>query len=66
MKIYRYSMRIYKYSIFGAPALDQSDYSICYNYDLNNNNNIIIAIFNRVISFCCCQIRAGLGQNFYH
>ena len=35
MKIYRYSMRIYKYSMrFRVPALDQSDCSICYNYDL--------------------------------
>ena len=28
-------MRIYKLSMrFRVPALDQSDYSICYNYDL--------------------------------
>ena len=28
-------MRIYKYSMrFRVPALDQSDCSICYNYDL--------------------------------
>ena len=34
-KIYKYSMRIYKYSMrFRVPALDQSDCSICYNYDL--------------------------------
>ena len=30
-------MRIYKYSMrFGVPALDQSDCSICYNYDLGD------------------------------
>ena len=34
-EFYRYSMRIYKYSMrFRVPALDQSDCSICYNYDL--------------------------------
>ena len=33
MNIY---MRIYKYSMrFRVPALDQSDCSICYNYDLS-------------------------------
>ena len=33
-------MRIYKYSMrFRVPALDQSDCSICYNYDLNKNKN---------------------------
>ena len=36
MKIYRYSMRIYKYSMrFRVPDFDQSDHSICYNYDLS-------------------------------
>ena len=32
-------MRIYKYSMrFRVPALDQSDCSICYNYDLIANS----------------------------
>ena len=35
MRIYKYSMRIYKYSMgFRVPVMDQSDRSICYNYDL--------------------------------
>ena len=44
-------MRIYKYSMrFRVPALDQSDCSICYNYDLiviihdpRKHNNMSIA-----------------------
>ena len=35
-KNYRYSIGIYKYSMrFRVPAFDQSDCSVCYNYDLN-------------------------------
>ena len=37
MKIYKYSMRIYKYSMGNrVPAVNQSDCSICCNYDLAN------------------------------
>ena len=37
MGIYKYSMRIYKYSMrFRVPVMDQSDRSICYNYDLKH------------------------------
>ena len=51
MNIY---MRIYKYSMrFRVPALDQSDCSICYNYDLS----VLSMNGERAIGSCkCCTI----------
>ena len=43
MRIYKYSMRF----IVHVPALDQSDCSICYNYDL-------IILMYSTLSVCVC------------
>ena len=44
MYMYKYSTRIYRYSMrFKVPALDHSECSICYNYDLNS----ILALFKK-------------------
>ena len=56
-KFYRYSMRIYKYSMrFGVPALDQSDCNICYSYDLTITktkelNYFSVPYISRSVSF---------------